>query len=190
MNEQRAARLKLHTVNIKGKKISLRPACFQDRKNIYDWLANSDITSCMLGPPHFPDNPIPTWEEFVDDYNPLFFSDDDPSSGRSFIIIANDEDVGHINYNEVDRENSRVELDIWLKSSAYCNKGYGTDAILTLVDYLSKTLGCRKFIIAPSARNDRAVRSYEKAGFVRSEDIPENFIPDYKDTVVMIKNLS
>jgi diamine N-acetyltransferase len=54
---------------IKGTEVILRPATPNDRRQIYEWLTQSDITSKMIGPPDFGDNPIPTWKDFMNDYN-------------------------------------------------------------------------------------------------------------------------
>ena len=170
-----------------GKKTTLRLATFDDREKIYNWLAHSDITSKMMGPPDFPDNDIPTWEFFVQDYNSQFFDNNDPDNGKSFIIEAGGEEVGHINYGEIDRATNTVELDIWLRSSEYLNMGYGTDAIRAVCKYLFTKLGCQRIIIAPSGRNKDAVRAYKKCGFLETEEIPKNFVPDYYDTVILMK---
>jgi RimJ/RimL family protein N-acetyltransferase len=175
---------------IKGQQVILRPATPADRRKIFEWLTQSDLSSRMIGPPDFPDNPIPDWEFFVNDYNPHFFDDIDPDKGRSFIIEINGGEVGHINYNEINRNTDSVELDIWLSGSKQCNKGYGTDAINSLCHYLTDHLNCRVFILAPSARNKAAVRAYEKCGFQPTTELPENFIPDYHDTVIMMKKIS
>ena len=54
---------------------------------IYQWLAHSDLTSSMLGPPDFPDNDIPQWDEFINDYKMYFFDGTDPKAGRCFLIF-------------------------------------------------------------------------------------------------------
>lgn len=175
---------------IQGRIVHLRPATFDDRRRIYEWLAESDITHKMLGAPYFPDNEVPDWDYFVQDYNPHFFTDDDPEQGRSYIILAGDEEVGHINYNEIERTSKSVELDIWLAAQRYTGKGYGSDAINTLCEYLYQELGCTTFILAPSARNHDAVQAYRKCGFdLSTEPPPLGFIPDYNDTVVMIRRM-
>lgn len=129
---------------IQGTNIILRPAVPDDRKAIYTWLAHSDITAEMMGPPRFPELPVPSWEAFLDDYLPHYFTDTDPGRGRCFIIEAKGRPVGQITYNEIDRSTQSVELDIWLAGSHCCCKGYGTDAIRTLCRYLEEYLGCRK----------------------------------------------
>ena len=45
---------------IHGTRITLRPATKNDRRDIYMWLVASDVTASMMGPPTFPEVPIPT----------------------------------------------------------------------------------------------------------------------------------
>lgn len=175
--------------SLEGKNIILRPARASDRRTIFEWLAHSDLTRQMLGSPDFPDNPAPTWEEFNADYHPYFFDGSAPLLGRCFIIELNKEPIGQINYNEIDVINRAVELDIWLAGSQFANRGYGTDAIITLCNYLHHTFEIKQIYIAPSRRNTAAVKAYTKAGFVETSELPAWFVPDYDDTIVMIKNI-
>ncbi len=175
---------------IHRKLVTLRPANPQDRKPIFDWLTNSDLTSQMMGPPTYPDNKIPTWDEFIEDYKQYFFDSTQPLLGRCFVIEVNSESVGQINYDKVYPPDNTTELDIWLKDSRYTGKGYGTDAIITPCDYLTKTLGCQKFTISPSRRNINAIKAYKKAGFTETDMTTDLSMADYHDTVVMIKYVS
>jgi RimJ/RimL family protein N-acetyltransferase len=149
-----------------GKLIALRPAELDNRRFIYEWLVFSDLTSSMMGPPIFPEVPLPTWEQFSSDYQPHFFDGSRSESGRSYTIEVNDQMVGQINYDGLDAIKRCAELDIWLRSSTYCGKGYGSDAINTLVQFLQIQYRVKKFVLRPSRRNPRAIRSYERAGFV------------------------
>jgi hypothetical protein len=63
---------------IYGKRVILRPATPMDRKPIFDWLTNSDLTNQMMGPPTYPDSKIPTWDEFIEDYKEYFFDSSKP----------------------------------------------------------------------------------------------------------------
>ena len=169
--------------------IALRPATLADKRAVFEWLAHSDLTHQMLGPPVFPDNLPPTWEEFNNDYFDWFFEGSKPLQGSCFIILFNGEPVGQINYNDIDTTNQCTELDIWLSHSKHTGKGYGTHAIILLCHYLKETFDLKRIYIGPSQRNVNAIRAYEKVGFVETSVWPEHFIPDYHDTVVLVKEL-
>ena len=76
---------------LRGPRIVLRPATETDRRSVYEWLACSDITASMIGPPHYLDHPVPTWEEFCADYDAHYFNDSALSRGRCFIIMLEGE---------------------------------------------------------------------------------------------------
>jgi len=180
---------------IKGKQVALRPAMEQDKRMVYEWLAESDITPSIMGPPRFPDHPAPTWGEFCADYKPHFFDGSSPELGRCFIIMVDCIPVGQVNYDVIDQHHQRTELDIWMSCEANCGKGYGPDALQTLCEYLFQTYGIVEFVMRPSARNHRAIRAYEKAGFQRVDCTPEQQEAeygscDYGDSIVLIKHIS
>ncbi|MBI4744846.1 MAG: hypothetical protein HY776_08560 [Actinobacteria bacterium] len=87
-------------MKISGNNIKLRPAKLSDRKKIYLWLAKSDLTPSMMGLPTYPDNPVPTWEEFCKDYNKSFFNAYGNRKGRHFVILAEDFGVGTIGFDK------------------------------------------------------------------------------------------
>ncbi|MCB9316062.1 MAG: GNAT family N-acetyltransferase [Lewinellaceae bacterium] len=167
--------------------IHLRPALPEDKVKIFDWLTNSDLTREMLGPPTFPEIPVPTWEEFSDDYVDHYFDDTQPLLGRCFIIEYRYLEIGQINYNYIDATEKSTEIDIWLAGSHYTGKGLGIQAIGLICDYLYQNFECKKIYIAPSQRNTRALKAYKKAGFLKTKRLPRNFIPDYRDSIVFVK---
>ncbi|QQS28963.1 MAG: GNAT family N-acetyltransferase [Sphingobacteriales bacterium] len=173
----------------KTKLLTLRPATLDDKKSVYNWLAHSNLTKAMLGPPNFYDHPIPTWDEFNQDYLDHYFDGSQPLKGQCFILIHNGQPIGQINYNEIDITTKSTEIDIWLADRKYTGKGFGTEAIKTLCEYLYYKLQCETIYIAPSKRNIIAIKAYKKAGFIETKNLPDNFVPDYEDTVVLSKTL-
>jgi RimJ/RimL family protein N-acetyltransferase len=172
---------------IQGERINLRPATLDDRRLIYEWAHDSDIASFL----HPNAAPWETFDEWCDDWQEHYFTDEFPRRGCMFVVLNGDFPVGVIAYNEVDVMN-RVELDIWMNSEANCGKGYGPDAIVTLCAYLRAEFGVRTFMMQPSARNPRAIRAYEKAGFVRTPATPEQIRAEWggvdsEDSVLMIR---
>lgn len=173
---------------IKGQKTTLRPATLEDRHMIFKWGHDSDIASFIYPP----GSATKTFEDFCDDWKENFFTDEEPRLGRMFIILYRDSPVGTVAYNDIDPQD-RVELDIWMNSEANCGKGLGPDAINALCSYLSAEFSVRTFMMQPSARNPRAIRAYEKAGFVRTPATPEQIAKEWggvdsDDSVLMIRN--
>lgn len=182
-------------MKITGSKIELKPAQESDREKIYIWLTQSNLTFSIMGPPDYPDHPIPTWEEFCEDYTLSYFSTSGDGKGRNYIIVVNNEEIGNVGYDLLDKEKDRVVLDIWMRSEKYCGHGYGSDALNTLCDYIHKNYDITNFIISPSARNERAIAAYKKAGFKviktlnKEEQRKEFGQAEYDDNILMIRRL-
>ncbi len=178
---------------IQEKQVLLRPATEQDKRMVYEWMAHSDIALSIMGPPNFSEHPIPTWDEFCNDYKSHYFDGSKPKSGRCFIIEVNGTPVGQINYNEIDEENKKTSIDIWMSREANCGKGYGTDALQALCEYLHSIYGIDKFWVSPSARNQRAIHTYKKAGFQQANLTPQEKAEyghfEYKDNIILIKKI-
>jgi diamine N-acetyltransferase len=175
---------------IPGKNITLRPATLEDRRTIYEWANTSDIAPLI----HLSDNACETFEQFCLGWEDYFFTDDSPRLGRMFVILHNKEPVGVIAYNNIYTQD-RVELDIWMNSESNCGKGFGPEAINILCSYLNATFGVHTFMMQPSARNPRAIRAYEKAGFKRYSATPEKIKAewggvDHHDSVLMIREIT
>jgi RimJ/RimL family protein N-acetyltransferase len=126
----------------------------------YEWATRSDST-----PYWYEDGNIPTREQFWQDWKIHYFDGSEPENGRCFTIVVESRPVGQVNYNQINRENNSVELDIIIASDSDKNKGYGSEALSMLAGYLFWNMKIRKCWIEPTARNARAIRAYEKAGF-------------------------
>jgi RimJ/RimL family protein N-acetyltransferase len=185
---------------IPGTQVLLRPATLVDRRVVWEWACRSDLTASMMGPPTFPDHPPATWDEFCDDYVAHFWDDSAPELGRSYIIQAHGEAVGHVNYNDIfmaahpatGLTGRTTELDIWLRAAAYTGRGYGPDAINALCAHLHRELDITHFMMQPSARNPRGVHVYRKCGFIPQtgtlEELTAVWGPaDYVDSIYMIR---
>jgi RimJ/RimL family protein N-acetyltransferase len=176
-------------------RVTLRLAAPADREHAYRWCAQSDITELMLGPPTFPDAPIPTWEEFVEDYRSFFFDGPLTARGRSFVIEADGRPVGHVSFDGRGLPEGTVEVDVWLSERAVCGRGYGPRALRLLVDRVRGEFGTRRFILRPTARNSAAIRAYTRAGFALSDMSQEQAesefgAGDYHDFVTFIREFA
>jgi RimJ/RimL family protein N-acetyltransferase len=184
---------------IKGKLISLIPATLADKQIVYEWCLHSETTKSHSGLPDYPEIPIPSYDEFYESYRDYYFTGSNPNGGRQFFIVNINEPIGCISYSAYHLKPGIAELDNWISSEENCGKGFGTDAVIALSNYLHKTLDFHIMIMGPSVRNQRAIRAYEKAGLVKtdqpmSEFLLHEYIPLYgdgeygkDDTVVCVK---
>jgi diamine N-acetyltransferase len=182
--------------NVLGKRVVLRPATIDDERQILEWLLRSDVTASMVGPPLFPERPVPSPDDSSQRLDPHYLDGTSPELGRCYLILVNGEPVGQVTYNDIVERDGRkqVELDIWMRSEAFCGKGYGTDALDAFCYHLHERFGVEEFMVQPSARNSRAIRAYAKGGFKRLklpiEKARELWGPnDYYDSVYMVRTL-
>ncbi len=91
------------------------------------------------------------------------------SQDRKNYIIETFEGVaiGRINYMRLNVKSRNAELGIQIGEKDYWEKGYGTDAVMTLLGYLFNELQLHKVYLWTFSYNTRAQRCYEKCGFVR-----------------------
>ena len=148
---------------IHGEKVSLRPMTVDEIPTFYKWVTQSDGAPFWYGEPY--GDPIPTYEKFLEEWNKYYFDGNQPEKGRCFVILVGDRKIGQINYNEINRENNSVELDIIIALAEDKGKGYGSDALTTLAEYLFKNMAIETCEIIPIAENKRAISAYKKAGF-------------------------
>ncbi len=171
-------------------RLSLRFAEMTDRPKIFQWLTQSNITPSVMGAPLFPDQPIPTWQEFIEDYTDTFFDDRGNEKGRNFILLLGTNEIGTIGYDNLDQERRTVDIDIWMKEEKYCGHGYGTEALNGLTEHLHANFDIQTFRLDPSARNKRALRAYAKAGFSIDSGYKWDRRPDYHDSVSMKREMA
>ena len=187
---------------LQGQLIALAPAALCDRDDVYNWCFHSETTKSHAGPPNYPDIAISSFTEFYESYVDYYFTGEAPEDGQGFLILHEGAPVGFISYSAFHTKPHIAELDLWMNSEANCGRGFGTDALRTLAAHLADTLGMQKAVIRPSRKNLRAVRSYEKAGFVDSPAVPEvylraEYVPVYgagdygpEDSALLIKPLT
>ena len=75
--------------------------------------------------------------------------------------------VGHVGLLQVDPHHKRAELAISIGEKECWSRGYGTDAIRTVLRHGFEDLGLRRVDLHTDADNARGIRCYEKCGFVR-----------------------
>ena len=98
--------------------------------------------------------------------DPDFPLADEPAATR-FAILVGGEIAGMIQFGEETEPDYRhASIDVFL-APTFHGRGFGTDAVATLLRHLVEDRGHHRVTIDPATANLAAIRSYEKAGFTR-----------------------
>ncbi len=93
-----------------------------------------------------------------------------PPPERPLVIEAkSDKDwktIGNSGFHNIDWRNRSGELGIVIGEKTYWNKGYGTEVIGLLLRHGFTTLNLHRIYLRVFQNNKRAIRAYEKAGFI------------------------
>lgn len=147
--------------------IKLRHATLDERRKTYDWychMAEQD-TACQ-----WVEGDVYTWATYKEDFEDFYFEEAGQSKGSVMIIENDGEEIGCVCYACFHLKPQSAELDIWLKDETETGKGYGTQALKALVDYLKSEKNITRFIIRPLRVNERAIKAYSKVGFRKVTD--------------------
>jgi aminoglycoside 6'-N-acetyltransferase len=79
-------------------------------------------------------------------------------------------------------------IDMFIGEPELWNRGLGSRAIRLLSDHLFERAGATRVTVDPRTTNDRAIRSYEKAGFRKVGVLPRNELHEgvYHDAWLMV----
>ncbi len=96
-----------------------------------------------------------------------------PSPWSARYAIETDEGVhiGNAMYYDIDRSKSQCELGIMIGNREYWGRGYGTDAVLTLLRAIFEEAALGRVYLHTLAYNERAQKSFRKAGFADVEPV-------------------
>lgn len=163
---------------LEGETVRLRPVEERDLPHFVRWLADPELTRWLaaIGEP-------PTLE---DEYDWWHDRRSDPDS----ILWAIETSDGHLvgtTELRLTLRAERAELGIAIHDKTQWGKGLGTEAARLVVDYAFEELDLNRVELTTDEENARAIRCYEKVGFVR-EGLLRRHRPldgDFSNTVVM-----
>ena len=164
---------------ITGNKVVIKGITKESSKQIYEWVNMEDLRS-LTGTLY----PISEFEH--EEWIKKVTSSPDK---KLFLVEDKEtcENIGTIGLKNFDQINRNAELFISLSKYG----GYGSDAVQTLVKYCFSHLNIHKVYLNVFESNKRAIRCYEKSGFVAEGVLKEHHFNngDYENVIVMaVKN--
>lgn len=101
--------------------------------------------------------------------------------------ITTDKAVGSVYIRDIEQYHHKAEYGIFIGEDSARGKGYGTAAAKLMVRYCFEELGLHRLFLRAYADNMQAIRSYEKAGFVKEAYLRDDVYVggQYRDIVLM-----
>lgn len=164
-----------------GKLVRLRAYKREDIDLIMQYINNSEIRKLAMPGILYPLTLL--------DEEKWFESISGHKENYSFAIDSIKENlfIGGCSINEVDWKNRVATIGIIIGNSEYWGGGYGTDAIRILCAFIFNQLNMNKINLKVYSYNHRAIKSYEKCGFVIEGKLRSEVYCDgqYFDSIVM-----
>lgn len=95
--------------------------------------------------------------------------------------------IGGCGINEYDWKNGTAEIGIFIGNAQFRGKGYGTDAMKILIDFIFNYTNINRIQLSLFSFNQRAYKSYLKCGFKEEGRLRQRIFRygEYHDQIVM-----
>jgi len=161
-----------------GDKVILRAVERDDMKRFHELERNVELV--LLGEDEWQPKPLAAFEK-------EFEKDLERENHSFFAIEVDGKLIGSCGLHHSRRRDGSTEFGIGIYDPEYVGKGYGSDAIRTLLRWAFQIQNWRRVQLRTLACNERAIRAYQKIGFVEEGRLREHvfFQGRYVDEVVM-----
>jgi RimJ/RimL family protein N-acetyltransferase len=143
---------------LQGERIRLRPVQESDLPRFVEWLQDREVIRWLerMGEP-------PTLE---DEYEWYYSKRSDRDNVMWSIETLDGRLMGNVEL-RLKPPSRRAEMGIAVQDRTQWNKGYGTESVRLVLGYAFGDLDLNRVELTADEANARAIRCYEKCGFVR-----------------------
>lgn len=159
--------------------IRLRLMTPEDTENIIKWRNNENVRKNFIYQGLFTKESHEKWiETKIKTGEVVQMIIEETDGGRA---------IGSVYIRDIDHSNHKGEYGIFIGEDDTRGKGYGTKAAKQMIHYAFETLHLHRLFLRVYADNEQAIRSYEKAGFVREAYLKDDvFVRGcYRDIILM-----
>jgi len=164
---------------MQGKLVRLRAYEKSDADALFRWFSDEEVTR-WLGPPAFPSRAHQ--EKFIE------LASASSDDAKYFAIETLDGKlVGDCGLRFIDWKSRKAEFFITIGEKQFWGKGLGSDALRIVVRLAFDKMNLNRLWLSVLVDNPRAVRCYEKCGFVREGLLRQESYVDgkYRDVLLM-----
>lgn len=168
---------------IEGTIVNLRAPDMADLERNHRWINDREVTRFLGGQARYLMSMAAeeAWMRGVCErqqtYERVFFA----------IETKDGRHIGNTNFFNSSAEQRRAELGIMIGDRACWSRGFGTDALRTLVGFGFDEMNLYRIVLQVFSYNPRAIACYRKVGFVEEVRMRQDMWHEgaYHDTVVM-----
>ena len=142
---------------LEGERVVLRPLEREHLARCVKWFNDREVTLFLAR-----DEPLSMEQE-----ERWFAEYRSKVDEEIYAIEVEGDHVGNVGLHGIDRANRRASLGIVIGEKDRWSKGYGTDAMRTVLRYAFRELHLHKVNLDVLDYNERAIRLYERCGFSR-----------------------
>lgn len=144
---------------LRGERVVLRAVQREDLPRLWELFEDLEVMGLLSTRPPRPTSLAELEAEFDRE------QEEPPEHKFRFAVEVDGEVIGSCQLHRVDHYRSLAELGIGIGRD-YWNKGYGQDAVRTLVEYAFRNVNLRRVSLEVLADDARAVSAYRRVGFV------------------------
>lgn len=145
---------------IVGSKIKLRGKRLADAPDDYAWQTDPKLAQLDAVPLS-----TTTFPQYLSDYaSELRYPP--PIRHRFAIETLEGKHIGNCTYYGIDKTNGEAELGIMIGNRDYWDKGYGADAVTTLVNRIFRQTKLNRIYLKTLNSNTRAQKCFQKCGLI------------------------
>lgn len=153
---------------LNGNKVRIRSLEREDLPKVWQWLNDGDVMYYWASP-----GSMVSMAELERHFSKSLETAD---TRRWFIIEGEGQrPIGLMMCFNLDQRHRRAEVGILIGEKDCWDKGYGTEAMVLFLDYLFNELGLHRVYLHTQDYNLRAIKSYEKCGFVKEGVVRERY---------------
>ena len=159
--------------------VYLRPMTYADTDLIVAWRNSNDVRKNFIYQGIFTRESHENWIRTMVETGKVV--------QMMICLRENDTAIGSVYIRDIDKQHSKAEYGIFI-GEAYCRgKGIGTVAAKLMIRYSFEELKLHRLFLRAYADNTQAIRSYEKAGFVKEAYLRDDVCIDgkFRDIVLM-----
>jgi RimJ/RimL family protein N-acetyltransferase len=166
---------------IDGKLVRLRPIELDDLERYVDWVNDPEVMRYHGA--RYP------WSRAAEEdwIKEAMRKTSPPEVILAIDALAEARHIGSIGLHDIQSENRRAVLGIMIGDKTFWDRGYGTDAVQTLLRFAFDEVNLHRVQLLVHEDNGRAIACYRKCGFVDEGRLRQDWYQAgrYADTIVM-----